>query len=126
MSASDEPSVSGGAVEPTAIMDVASAAKLRNILLYGIQLHQSKVSAGSLPVCFVIFLLLLYSGELRVHVQRIHRPRETMANFFSGPCFSLGMFYDLGTVGFFFNHVFFFECALYGWMSVLLFFIYKE
>ncbi|XP_035020511.2 D-ribitol-5-phosphate cytidylyltransferase isoform X2 [Hippoglossus stenolepis] len=28
--------------EPAAIMDVASAAKLRNILLYGIRLHQSK------------------------------------------------------------------------------------
>lgn len=28
--------------EPTTIMDLASAAKLKNILLYGIQLHQSK------------------------------------------------------------------------------------
>ncbi|XP_010786841.1 D-ribitol-5-phosphate cytidylyltransferase [Notothenia coriiceps] len=41
LSGSDELSVSGRAVEPEAIMDLASAAKLRNILLYGIQLHQS-------------------------------------------------------------------------------------
>ncbi|XP_031723170.1 D-ribitol-5-phosphate cytidylyltransferase [Anarrhichthys ocellatus] len=38
LSDSDELSVSG----TVAIMDLASAAKLRNILLYGIQLHQSK------------------------------------------------------------------------------------
>ncbi|KAE8289225.1 D-ribitol-5-phosphate cytidylyltransferase [Larimichthys crocea] len=42
LSTSDELSVSGRAVEPAAIMDLASAAKLQNILLYGIQLHQSK------------------------------------------------------------------------------------
>ncbi|KAI3360753.1 hypothetical protein L3Q82_012990 [Scortum barcoo] len=42
LSGSDELSISGGAVEPAAIMDLATAAKLRNILLYGIQLHQSK------------------------------------------------------------------------------------
>ncbi|XP_056299813.1 D-ribitol-5-phosphate cytidylyltransferase isoform X2 [Pseudoliparis swirei] len=42
LSDSDEPSVSGRAAEPAAIMDLSSAAKLRNILLYGIQLHQSK------------------------------------------------------------------------------------
>uniref|UniRef100_A0A3B5A8F4 D-ribitol-5-phosphate cytidylyltransferase n=1 Tax=Stegastes partitus TaxID=144197 RepID=A0A3B5A8F4_9TELE len=42
LSSTDEPSVSGRAAEPAAIMDLASAAKLRNILLYGIQLHQSK------------------------------------------------------------------------------------
>lgn len=42
LSDSDELSVSGRAAEPAAIMDLASAAKLRNILLYGIQLHQSK------------------------------------------------------------------------------------
>lgn len=45
LSDSDEPSVSGRAAEPAAIMDLSSAAKLRNILLYGIQLHQSKVSS---------------------------------------------------------------------------------
>lgn len=38
----DEPSVSGGAAEPAAIVDVASAAKLRNVLLYGIQLRHTK------------------------------------------------------------------------------------
>ncbi|KAL7393077.1 hypothetical protein ABVT39_006255 [Epinephelus coioides] len=42
LSGSDELSVSGRVAEPAAIMDLASAAKLRNILLYGIQLHQSK------------------------------------------------------------------------------------
>ncbi|XP_029306995.1 D-ribitol-5-phosphate cytidylyltransferase [Cottoperca gobio] len=42
LSGSDEPSVGGRMVEPAAIMDLASAAKLRNILLYGIQLHPSK------------------------------------------------------------------------------------
>ncbi|XP_028437199.1 D-ribitol-5-phosphate cytidylyltransferase isoform X2 [Perca flavescens] len=42
LSGSDELSVSGREVEPAAIMDLASAAKLRNILLYGIQLHQTK------------------------------------------------------------------------------------
>ncbi|XP_049439297.1 D-ribitol-5-phosphate cytidylyltransferase [Epinephelus fuscoguttatus] len=42
LSSSDELSVSGRVAEPAAIMDLASAAKLRNILLYGIQLHQSK------------------------------------------------------------------------------------
>ncbi|XP_037640257.1 D-ribitol-5-phosphate cytidylyltransferase isoform X2 [Sebastes umbrosus] len=42
LSGADELSVSGRVVEPAAIMDLASAAKLRNILLYGIQLHQSK------------------------------------------------------------------------------------
>ncbi|XP_023249152.1 D-ribitol-5-phosphate cytidylyltransferase [Seriola lalandi dorsalis] len=42
LSGSDELSVSGETPEPAAIADVASAAKLRNILLYGIQLHQSK------------------------------------------------------------------------------------
>ncbi|TMS11067.1 D-ribitol-5-phosphate cytidylyltransferase [Larimichthys crocea] len=42
LSTSDELSVRGRAVEPAAIMDLASAAKLQNILLYGIQLHQSK------------------------------------------------------------------------------------
>ncbi|XP_039662384.1 D-ribitol-5-phosphate cytidylyltransferase isoform X2 [Perca fluviatilis] len=42
LSGSDELSVSGRGVEPAAIMDLASAAKLRNILLYGIQLRQTK------------------------------------------------------------------------------------
>ncbi|XP_039974888.1 D-ribitol-5-phosphate cytidylyltransferase isoform X2 [Xiphias gladius] len=42
LSSSAELSVSGTMPEPAAIMDLASAAKLRNILLYGIQLHQSK------------------------------------------------------------------------------------
>ncbi|XP_054477790.1 D-ribitol-5-phosphate cytidylyltransferase [Anoplopoma fimbria] len=42
LSDSDELSVSGRVAEPAAIMDLASTAKLRNILLYGIQLHQSK------------------------------------------------------------------------------------
>nr|XP_033496653.1 D-ribitol-5-phosphate cytidylyltransferase [Epinephelus lanceolatus] len=42
LSGSDELSVSGRVAEPAAIMDLASAAKLRNILFYGIQLHQSK------------------------------------------------------------------------------------
>ncbi|XP_030250747.1 D-ribitol-5-phosphate cytidylyltransferase [Sparus aurata] len=42
LSASDEPSISGTVAEPAAIMDLASAAKLRNVLLYGIQVHQSK------------------------------------------------------------------------------------
>ncbi|XP_023155504.2 D-ribitol-5-phosphate cytidylyltransferase [Amphiprion ocellaris] len=41
-SSMDELSVSGRVAEPAAIMDLASTAKLRNILLYGIQLHQSK------------------------------------------------------------------------------------
>ncbi|XP_022053075.2 D-ribitol-5-phosphate cytidylyltransferase isoform X2 [Acanthochromis polyacanthus] len=41
-SSMDELSVSGRMAEPAAIMDLASTAKLRNILLYGIQLHQSK------------------------------------------------------------------------------------
>nr|XP_046255864.1 D-ribitol-5-phosphate cytidylyltransferase isoform X2 [Scatophagus argus] len=40
LSASDELPIRG--TEPLAIMDLASAAKLRNVLLYGIQLHQSK------------------------------------------------------------------------------------
>ncbi|XP_034729459.1 D-ribitol-5-phosphate cytidylyltransferase isoform X2 [Etheostoma cragini] len=42
LSGSDELSVSGRGVEPAAIMDLASAAKPRNILLYGIQLGQTK------------------------------------------------------------------------------------
>lgn len=42
--AGDEPSVSGGAAEPAAVADVASAAKLRNILLYGVQLRRTKDS----------------------------------------------------------------------------------
>uniref|UniRef100_UPI0037E93228 D-ribitol-5-phosphate cytidylyltransferase n=1 Tax=Semicossyphus pulcher TaxID=241346 RepID=UPI0037E93228 len=42
LSCSDELSISGGAVQPAAIMELASAAKIKNILLYGIQLHQSK------------------------------------------------------------------------------------
>ncbi|TKS82561.1 Isoprenoid synthase domain-containing protein [Collichthys lucidus] len=42
LSTSDELSVSCRAAEPAAIMDLASAAKLQNILVYGIQLHQSK------------------------------------------------------------------------------------
>uniref|UniRef100_A0A3Q3VNE6 D-ribitol-5-phosphate cytidylyltransferase n=1 Tax=Mola mola TaxID=94237 RepID=A0A3Q3VNE6_MOLML len=42
LSASDELSVSGRLTEPPPIMDLASTAKLRNILLYGIQLRQSK------------------------------------------------------------------------------------
>ncbi|XP_071325895.1 D-ribitol-5-phosphate cytidylyltransferase [Trachinotus anak] len=42
LSGSDELSVSGRTPEPVPIADVAAAAKLRNILLYGIQLHQSK------------------------------------------------------------------------------------
>lgn len=126
MSASDEPSVSGGVAEPTAIMDAASAAKLRNILLYGIQLHQSKVSAGSLPVCFVFFLFLLYSGEPRVHVLRIRRPRETMGNFGLEPCFSLGMFYALGKVDFVFDHVLFFLYVHFTVECRFCFFLYKE
>ncbi|TNN49607.1 Isoprenoid synthase domain-containing protein [Liparis tanakae] len=47
LSDSDEPSVSGRAAEPAAIVDLSSAAKLLNILLYGIQLHQSKFSRAS-------------------------------------------------------------------------------
>ncbi|XP_068426034.1 D-ribitol-5-phosphate cytidylyltransferase [Clinocottus analis] len=46
LSDSDELSVSVRAAEPAAIMDLSSAAKLRNILLYGIQLHQSKDTEG--------------------------------------------------------------------------------
>ncbi|XP_070821713.1 D-ribitol-5-phosphate cytidylyltransferase [Chaetodon trifascialis] len=42
LSASDELSISGTAAEPAALMDLASAAKLRNVLLYGVQLRQSK------------------------------------------------------------------------------------
>lgn len=42
LSGSDELSISGRMVEPKAIMDLASTARLRNILLYGIQLCQSK------------------------------------------------------------------------------------
>ncbi|XP_032374839.1 D-ribitol-5-phosphate cytidylyltransferase isoform X1 [Etheostoma spectabile] len=42
LSSSDELSVSGRGVEPAGIMDLASAAKLQNILLYGIQLGQTK------------------------------------------------------------------------------------
>ncbi|XP_028985524.1 D-ribitol-5-phosphate cytidylyltransferase [Betta splendens] len=42
LNVSDELSVSGRMAEPGAIMDLASAAKLRNILVFGIQLHQSK------------------------------------------------------------------------------------
>ncbi|XP_042280690.1 D-ribitol-5-phosphate cytidylyltransferase isoform X2 [Thunnus maccoyii] len=42
LSTSDELSVSGKMAEPAAIMELASAAKLRNILLYGVQLQQSK------------------------------------------------------------------------------------
>ncbi|XP_051263608.1 D-ribitol-5-phosphate cytidylyltransferase [Dicentrarchus labrax] len=42
LSASDELSISERMAEPATIMDLAAAAKLRNILLYGIQLHQSK------------------------------------------------------------------------------------
>ncbi|XP_035527693.1 D-ribitol-5-phosphate cytidylyltransferase isoform X3 [Morone saxatilis] len=42
LSASDELSISGRMAELATIMDLAAAAKLRNILLYGIQLHQSK------------------------------------------------------------------------------------
>ncbi|XP_031135395.1 D-ribitol-5-phosphate cytidylyltransferase isoform X2 [Sander lucioperca] len=42
LSGSDELSVSGRGVEPATIMDLASAAKFRNILLYGIQLRQTK------------------------------------------------------------------------------------
>ncbi|XP_040900645.1 D-ribitol-5-phosphate cytidylyltransferase [Toxotes jaculatrix] len=42
LSGSDELSISGTMPEPAAIMEMASAAKRRNVLLYGIQLHQSK------------------------------------------------------------------------------------
>ncbi|KAK2845062.1 hypothetical protein Q5P01_011721 [Channa striata] len=41
LSSLDELSISRTMAEPAAIRDLASAAKLRNILLYGIQLHQS-------------------------------------------------------------------------------------
>ncbi|XP_069576802.1 D-ribitol-5-phosphate cytidylyltransferase isoform X1 [Brachyistius frenatus] len=42
LSSADEPSVSGKVAEPAAIVDLASTAKLGNILLYGIQLHRSQ------------------------------------------------------------------------------------
>ncbi|XP_065814289.1 D-ribitol-5-phosphate cytidylyltransferase isoform X2 [Labrus bergylta] len=42
LSCSGESSISGGKVEPDVLMELASAAKLQNILLYGIQLQQSK------------------------------------------------------------------------------------
>ncbi|XP_072249764.1 D-ribitol-5-phosphate cytidylyltransferase [Leuresthes tenuis] len=42
LSSSDELSSSGNVAEPAAIMDLASTAKLRSILLYGIQLHPSQ------------------------------------------------------------------------------------
>ncbi|XP_041649783.1 D-ribitol-5-phosphate cytidylyltransferase [Cheilinus undulatus] len=38
----DEPSIRGSRVEPSGIIELASAAKLQNLLLYGIQLHHSK------------------------------------------------------------------------------------
>lgn len=41
-------------------MDLASAAKLRNVLLYGIRLHPSKVSPLSLPVCFVFVFSFIF------------------------------------------------------------------
>ncbi|XP_074538720.1 D-ribitol-5-phosphate cytidylyltransferase isoform X2 [Halichoeres trimaculatus] len=42
LSCSDEPSGSERKLEPEGFMELASSSKLRNILLYGIQLHQSK------------------------------------------------------------------------------------
>ncbi|XP_029959141.1 D-ribitol-5-phosphate cytidylyltransferase [Salarias fasciatus] len=42
LSCSEELSISQRVAQPAAIMDLASKAKLQNILLYGIQLHQSK------------------------------------------------------------------------------------
>ncbi|XP_018531642.1 D-ribitol-5-phosphate cytidylyltransferase isoform X1 [Lates calcarifer] len=42
LSCSDELSISRKMPEPAAIMDMASSAKLQNILVYAIQLHQSK------------------------------------------------------------------------------------
>ncbi|XP_061574546.1 LOW QUALITY PROTEIN: D-ribitol-5-phosphate cytidylyltransferase [Cololabis saira] len=42
LSSADEPSVSGEVEGPSAIMALASTAKLQNILLYGIQLHQTE------------------------------------------------------------------------------------
>nr|XP_020471239.1 isoprenoid synthase domain-containing protein isoform X2 [Monopterus albus] len=42
LSSSDELSISRTMAEQVAIMDLASAAKLQNIFLYGIQIHQSK------------------------------------------------------------------------------------
>ncbi|XP_044065528.1 D-ribitol-5-phosphate cytidylyltransferase isoform X2 [Siniperca chuatsi] len=59
LSGSDELSISGRMVEPAAFMNLASAAKLRNILLYGIKLHQSKMTSLSL----VVLLLLSLSGH---------------------------------------------------------------
>ncbi|XP_047455588.1 D-ribitol-5-phosphate cytidylyltransferase [Mugil cephalus] len=46
LSHTDELSISGRVAEPEAIMDLASTAKLRNILLYGIQLHESSKDAS--------------------------------------------------------------------------------
>ncbi|XP_017284085.1 D-ribitol-5-phosphate cytidylyltransferase [Kryptolebias marmoratus] len=42
MSSADEKTINRTVAESAAVMDLASAAKLRNVLLYGIQLHQSE------------------------------------------------------------------------------------
>lgn len=59
LSCSDELSISRKMPEPAAIMDMASSAKLQNILVYAIQLHQSKVSSLCFPHLLQYFLLFL-------------------------------------------------------------------
>ncbi len=79
-------------------MDLASAAKLRNILLYGIQLHQSKVS--SLPSS--CYSLISSESDLRVPVLWIHvqeRPNKTECEM--SPCNVLSCFSASGEVAVF-------------------------
>ncbi|XP_029928422.1 D-ribitol-5-phosphate cytidylyltransferase isoform X2 [Myripristis murdjan] len=103
LNGSDGPSLGGGTAtaEPAAIMDLASAAKLRNILLYGVQLHRSEPiltpvlcscpfsSPSGFPVSCVWIHLLSKNDPISVPAQinpfgtlvsGLHRPRSHAAS----------------------------------------------
>lgn len=77
LKSSDELSISGRMAEPAALMDLASVAKLRNILLYGIQLHPSKVSCVFPPSSLLFFLFLPEAGSESLCCESIFERGQT-------------------------------------------------
>ncbi|XP_029928424.1 D-ribitol-5-phosphate cytidylyltransferase isoform X4 [Myripristis murdjan] len=83
LNGSDGPSLGGGTAtaEPAAIMDLASAAKLRNILLYGVQLHRSE------PILTPVLCSCPFSRMIRYRSQH----RSTLLGHSSQGCTDLDL-----------------------------------
>lgn len=74
LSVTEEPSTSRRATESAALIDLASTARPRNILLYGIRLHQPEVRALSFHTS-LFFFRFVSLGSLRLPEECTFRER---------------------------------------------------